>query len=488
ANIPRTEVDTRRPFLDYGLRSATAMALLQDLGEWLGRRLPATLTYDYPNIEALAGYLTGAFGDRARVAQGPILAPTAQRAALDDAIAIIGMGCRFPKAKNPDEFWELLKNGVDAITQVPPSRWKPVDLTVPWGGFVDEVDQFDPAFFGISAREAETMDPQQRLLLEVGWEALENAGIPVPSLAGSQTGVFVGIWQHDYHYHLPSEDQNLFFETGTAYSVNPARLAYSWDLRGPCKAIDTASSSSLVALHDACRSLRYGECDLVLAGGVNLILHPGVTQRFFASRILSPDGRCKTFDAGADGYVRSEGCGILVLKRGEDALRDGDRILALIRGSSVNHDGRTNGLVAPNGPAQQAVVRRALANAGVEPREISYIEAHGTGTPLGDPIEFNALKEVLMPGRAPDEICHIGSVKTNIGHLESSAGVAGVIKVVLAFAQGEIPPHINLKEFNPHIPIVDTLFSVPREPTPWRNERKLAGVSSQGNRMKVFLV
>nr|VFJ48280.1 MAG: myxalamid-type polyketide synthase MxaB [Candidatus Kentron sp. FM] len=480
ANIPRTEVDTRRPFLDYGLRSATAMALLKDLGEWLGRPLPATLTYDHPNIQALAGYLTRAFGDRARVVQSPTSTSTAQKAAPDDAIAIIGMGCRFPKAKNPDEFWELLKNGVDAITEVPPSRWKPVDLTVPWGGFVDEVDQFDPGFFGISAREAETMDPQQRLLLEVGWEALEDAGIAVPSLAGSQTGVFVGIWQHDYHYHLPSEDQNLFFETGTAYSVNPARLAYSWDLRGPCKAIDTACSSSLVALHDACRSLRQGECDLVLAGGVNLILHPGVTQRFFASRMLSPDGRCKTFDAEADGYVRSEGCGILVLKRREDALRDGDRILALIRGSAVNHDGRTNGLVAPNGPAQQAVVRQALANAGVKPREISYIEAHGTGTPLGDPIEFNALKEVLMPGRAPGEICHIGSVKTNIGHLESSAGVAGVIKVVLALAQGEIPPHINLKEFNPHIPIADTFFSVPRKPTPWPNECKLAGVSSFG--------
>ena len=487
ANIPRTEVDTRRPFLDYGLRSDTAKDLLKDLGEWLGRPLLATLTYDYPNIEALAEYLTHAFGDRVRVAKNPAADFTAQRSAADDGIAIIGMGCRFPKAKNPDEFWDLLKNSVDAITEVPPSRWTPVDLTVPWGGFIDDVDQFDPAFFGISAREAETVDPQQRLLLEVGWEALENAGIAADSLSGSQTGVFVGICHHDYNNLLLPVAENLYFETGNHFSISACRLSYLWDLRGPSKAVDTACSSSLVALHDACQSLRQGECGLALAGGVNLILHPGPTEHYAASRMLSPDGHCKTFDASADGYVRGEGCGVVVLKRVEDAMENGDPILAVIRGSAINQDGRTNGLTAPNGQAQQAVIRQALANAGVNTQEIGYIEAHGTGTPLGDPIEFNSLKEVLTPGRPPDEICYIGSVKTNVGHLEAAAGIAGLIKTVLVLQHREIPPHLHLKELSPHLAIADTPLSIPTQPTPWpenptsqSGRRKLAGVSSFG--------
>jgi len=278
---------------------------------------------------------------------------------------------------------------MDAITKVPTSRWMPTDASVPWGGFIDDVDQFDPAFFGISPREARSMDPQQRLLLEVGWEVLENAGVAVDSLASSRTGVFVGIWQRDCHYYLPSVGANLYFETGNSFSVIANRLSYLWDLHGPSKAVDTASSSSLVALHDACQSLRLGECDLALAGGANLMLHPSVTDRFSASRMLSPEGRCKAFGAGADGYVRGEGCGMVAIRRLEDALEGGDRILAVILGSAVNQDGRTNGLAAPNSRAQQAVIRQALANAGVVASEISYVEAHGTGTPLGDRTEFD---------------------------------------------------------------------------------------------------
>nr|VFK55470.1 MAG: malonyl CoA-acyl carrier protein transacylase [Candidatus Kentron sp. TUN]VFK61399.1 MAG: malonyl CoA-acyl carrier protein transacylase [Candidatus Kentron sp. TUN] len=481
ANIPSDDIDTRRPFLDYGLRSATAMDLLKELGEWLDRPLSATLTYDYPNINALARHLADA--------QKPNEIPEShismsgfhtRKSVNTDPIAIIGLSCRFPKAKNPDEFWQVLKNGVDTITEVPSSRRMPSEPAVLWGGFVDDVDLFDPAFFGISAREAETMDPQQRFLLEVGWEALEDAGIVVDSLAGSHTGVFIGIWQHDYNYHLSFADPNLYLESGTAFSVGAGRLSYLWNLQGPSQTVDTACSSSLVAIHDACQNLHLGECDLALAGGVNLILHPGVTDRFFASRMLSPDGRCKTFDVEANGYVRGEGCGILVLKREEDARRDGDRILAVIKGSAVNHDGRTNGLTAPSGPAQQAVIRHAHAHAGITGREIQYMEAHGTGTPLGDPIEFNALKEVLMPGRTSDQICWLSSVKTNIGHLESSAGVAGVIKIILAMQHQEIPPHLHLKTVSPHISLTDTLFSIPMEPTPWTSKQKFSGVSSFG--------
>nr|VFK60339.1 MAG: 8-amino-7-oxononanoate synthase [Candidatus Kentron sp. UNK]VFK69214.1 MAG: 8-amino-7-oxononanoate synthase [Candidatus Kentron sp. UNK] len=477
AGIPPEQIDTGRPFAHYGLNSVAAVGLSGDLGEWLGQPLAATLAYDYPTIDAMARYLAGP--------QALPLGPAIRKVSTNtDPIAIIGMGCRFPKAKNPDEFWQILKNGEDAIVRVPDSRWTPARAGVSWGGFIDHVDQFDPIFFGISPREAESMDPQQRLLLEIGWEALENAGIAPDSLAGTRTGVFIGISTHDYAEFLPDLDSDLHTRTGSAFSIAASRLSYLLDLRGPSKAIDTACSSSLVALHDACQSLRQGESDLVLTGGVNLMLSPGVTESFFAAGMLSPDGRCKTFDAKANGYVRGEGCGMVVLKRVKDARKDGDPILAVIRGSAINQDGRTNGITAPNGLAQQAVIRQALANAEVAASEISYVEAHGTGTPLGDPIEFNAFKAVLTPGRAPERICHIGSVKTNIGHLEAAAGIAGLIKTVLTLQHREIPPHLHLDERNPHLEIADTPLSIPMEPTPWSDEQpngqRLAGVSSFG--------
>nr|VFK48316.1 MAG: Acyl transferase domain-containing protein [Candidatus Kentron sp. TC] len=484
AGLSPDKIDTLRPFSHYGLDSAEAVSLSGELGEWLGQSFSPTIVYDYPNIDAMVQYLVGTQNADSYVADASISDASTRKSTHDDSIAIIGLGCRFPKAKDPDAFWRLLRNGIEAISRVPASRWVPTESSVPWGGFIGEVDQFDPIFFGISLREAEAMDPQQRLLLEVSWEALENSGIIPKTLAGSQTGIFVGISTHDYYDYLPSTGLDIYFNTGNAFSIAANRLSYLWDLHGPSKAIDTACSSSLVAFHDACQSLRQGECDLALAGGVNLMLSSGVTDSFSASQLLSPEGRCKAFDASANGYVRGEGCGIVVLKRATDAIEDGDAILAIVKGSAVNQDGRTNGITAPNGPAQQAVIRQAFSKAKISSREIGYIEAHGTGTPLGDPIEFNALKEVLAWDRFPEETCHIGSVKTNIGHLEAAAGIAGVIKTVLALQHREIPPHPNLRTFNPHLEIANTPFSIPTEPTPWPVDQsgraKLAGVSSFG--------
>ncbi|GAB1541022.1 hypothetical protein NUACC21_36910 [Scytonema sp. NUACC21] len=412
-----------------------------------------------------------------------------------EPIAIIGIGCRFPSADNPEAFWQLLGNGVDAITEVPKERWDidalydpkpatPEKMNTRWGGFLKQVDRFEPNFFNISPREAEPMDPQQRLLLEVAWEALENAGIAPQKLAGSKTGVFIGICNADYHRLLYQRYSriNAYSGTGTASSISANRISYMLDLRGPSVAIDTACSSSLVAVHFACQSLRNGESSMCLVGGVNLILSPEMGITFSQAQMMASDGRCKTFDAKADGYVRGEGCGVVILKRLKDAIRDKDNIQAIIKGSAINQDGLSNGLTAPNGLAQQAVIREALKNAGVTPAQISYVEAHGSATSLGDPIEFKSLKAVLMKGRQPDQPCWIGSVKTNIGHLEAAAGIAGLIKVVLSLQHGEIPPNLHLVQLNPYISLKGTTFSIPTERQPWvaGTEHRLAGVSSFG--------
>ncbi|MBE9170244.1 type I polyketide synthase [Pleurocapsales cyanobacterium LEGE 06147] len=408
-----------------------------------------------------------------------------------EPIAIIGIGCRFPSTKNPEEFWHLLRNGVDAITEVPKDRWNieafydprpatPGKMNTRWGGFLEQVDRFEPSFFEISPREAEQMDPQHRLVLEVAWEALENAGIARANLAGSQTGVFLGLSTIDYHRLLYKDYSYIgpYSGTGTGPCIAANRLSYLLNLRGPSMAIDTACSSALVAVHLACQSLQQKESELCLVGGVNLILSPEPTITFSQAQMMAADGRCKTFDAAADGYVRGEGCGIVVLKRVSDALKDGDNIQALIAGSALNQDGLSNGLTAPNGFAQQAVIRQALTNAGVAPTQISYVEAHGTGTSLGDPIEVKSLKSVLLEGRQPDQPCWIGSVKTNIGHLEAAAGIAGLIKVVLSLQHREIPPHLHLKQLNPYISLQKTPFSIPTECQPWVTEPRLAGVSA----------
>ncbi|UCD43737.1 MAG: AMP-binding protein, partial [Chloroflexota bacterium] len=438
-HLPASDIDPREPFTYYGLDSVEAVSLTGDLEIWLGRRLSPTLAWDYPNIKSLARYLAAETSDQAA------LVPTQFLGRTTDPIAVIGLGCRFPNAGDPEAFWQILHDGVDVIREVPKDRWDVDAIYDPgdgvcgkantrWGGFLDEVASFDPGFFGISPREAARMDPQQRLLLEVSYEALENAGQVVDQLAGSRSGVFIGISSYDYSQIQFSDPDSIdaYAGTGNAHSIAANRLSYSFDLRGPSMAVDTACSSSLVAVHMALQSLRSGESDLAIAGGVNVMLSPELTITFSQARMMAPDGRCKTFDAQANGYVRGEGCGIVVLKRLGDALRDGDNILALLRGSAVNQDGRSNGLTAPNGPSQQAVIRTALEDAAVQPTQISYVETHGTGTPLGDPIEIQSLRAVLDADRLPDQPYLVGSVKTNIGHLEAAAGVASLIKVVLS--------------------------------------------------------
>ncbi|HEV2132439.1 MAG TPA: polyketide synthase, partial [Longimicrobiaceae bacterium] len=412
-----------------------------------------------------------------------------------EPVAVVGMACRFPGgADTPEAFWHLLIEGRDGIAEVPADRWPagalydpnpdvPGKMATRWGGFLGGVDYFDATFFGISPREASQMDPQQRLLLEVSWEALESAGETLPRLNGSATGVFIGIHSHSSDYASLQmralEDVGTYTSTGTAHSIVANRLSYWLDLRGPSLAVDTACSSSLVAAHLAVQSLRAGECDLALAGGVNLLLSPEVTVALSRMRMMAADGRCKTFDARADGFVRGEGCGVVVLKRLSDAQANGDRILALIAGSATNQDGATNGLTAPSGLAQREVVRRALRDGRVNPARVSFVETHGTGTALGDPIEVEALAEVL--GRAGDEACLLGAVKTNMGHLEGAAGVAGLIKTVLALQHETIPPNLHFQEPNPHLTLAGTRFAIPTAARSWpAGTDRHAGVSSFG--------
>ena len=344
---------------------------------------------------------------------------------------------------------------------------------------------FDAAFFGIAPKEAASLDPQQRLLLEVSWEALEHAGRPPDRLLGTETGVFIGISGNEYGALQARADahQDLYFATGNSLAATAGRLSYVLGLQGPSMAVDTACSSSLVAVHLAVQSLRSGECSMALAGGVNALLSPDVTVTLCRAQMLSPAGQCRTFDASADGYVRGEGCGVIVLKRLSDAIRDGDRVLAVIAGSAVNQDGRSSGLTAPNGPAQEQVVRRALSNAGIAPSEVTYVEVHGTGTPLGDPIEVHALGGVFGDGRSADNPLLLGSVKTNIGHLEAAAGIAGLIKVALSLDHAEIPAHLHFTTPNPNIAWPDMPVKVSATHRTWPGDtkaRRIAGVSSFG--------
>ncbi|MFH0725407.1 MAG: beta-ketoacyl synthase N-terminal-like domain-containing protein, partial [Pseudomonadota bacterium] len=413
-----------------------------------------------------------------------------------EPLAIVGMGCRFPgKIVDAESYWNVLHQGMDVITAVPKDRWDidalydsdpdvPGKMSTRYGGFLPDVAAFDAPFFGISRREAIGMDPQQRLLLEVCWEAIEHAGISPAGLRGTPAGVFMGIGTFDYaglrYAQRDYEGVDSYFATGGVLSVAAGRLSYALGLTGPSMAVDTACSSSLVAVHLACQSLRSRECDLALAGGVNVILLPELSINFSRARMLSPDGRCKTFDASANGYVRGEGCGVIVLKRLSDATAAGDRILALVRGSAVNQDGPSGGLTVPSGPAQEAVIQRALSNSGVTANDVGYIEAHGTGTSLGDPIEVGALAKVFGDRPAADPLV-IGSVKTNIGHLEAAAGIAGVMKVVLSLQKGEIPAHLHFKTPNPHIAWEQLPFEIPTGPRSWPKGRKrLAGVSAFG--------
>ncbi|MFI6500216.1 SDR family NAD(P)-dependent oxidoreductase [Nonomuraea typhae] len=500
ARLPGTDVDPDRPLEEYGLSSRDAVGIAGELGELLGRELSPTLVWAHPTVNRLAGTLAG--HDRvadvldisdmsdsrdaraARDAAGApgaadaLGAPDASDVAEGAAIAVVGVGCRVPGAHGPEEFWRLLMAGHDAVGTVPDGRWEAFDDgsaatahvlagTTRHGGFLADVAGFDAEFFGIAPGEAAAMDPQHRLLLETAWEALEHAGIAPRSLRGSRTGVFTGISGNEYAYLTTADPARIdaWTATGAALSIAANRLSYLLDLRGPALAVDTACSSSLVATHLAVRSLRSGESDLALAAGVNLLLSPAVTIAFDQGGGTSPTGRCRAFDAAADGMVRAEGCGVVVLKRLPDALRDGDRVLAVVTATGVNQDGRSNGLVAPSPEAQEALLRQVHA------QPPAYIEAHGTGTYLGDPIEAGAIAAAF-----PDAHVLIGSAKSNVGHLEAAAGVTGLIKTVLALHHGVIPPSIHFTHPNPHISW--HRLSVTTSPVPWPSPR--AGVSSFG--------
>ncbi|NEQ05932.1 MAG: SDR family NAD(P)-dependent oxidoreductase [Moorea sp. SIO4E2] len=412
-----------------------------------------------------------------------------------EPIAIIGMSCRFPGGVNsPEAFWQLLHDGVDAIAEVPLARWNiddyydpspdaPGKLYTRDGGFISHIDRFDAPFFGISPREAQSLDPQQRLLLEVSWEAIERANIVPDKLFNSLTGVFIGIGSNDYLNQLATcEMPQAYWGTGNVPSAATGRLSYILGLTGPNLAVETACSSSLVSVHLACQSLRQRECHMALAGGVNLLLSPELSIVFSKAKMLSPDGRCKTFDASANGYVRGEGCGIIVLKRLSDAVANQDNILAVIRGTAVNQDGPSGGLTVPNGPSQVAVIRQALENGGVDPASVSYIEAHGTGTSLGDPIEVKAIGTVFGKTHSQENPLSVGTVKTNIGHLEVAAGIAGLMKVVLQLQQQKIAASLHFNQPNPYINWSDLPVEVSTQLTPWQRNGKsrLAGVSSFG--------
>jgi acyl transferase domain-containing protein/acyl carrier protein/NADP-dependent 3-hydroxy acid dehydrogenase YdfG len=477
-------------FRRLGVDSMMATSMLATLGAQLGRALSPTLAWEYPTPDALARHLAGEDAPAATEAS-----PAAIPSTHDEPVAIVGLACRFPSAPDPEAYWRLLRDGVDAIREPPADRWSldelfDADLGAPgkvatrWGGFLDDLTTFDAAFFGISPREARQMDPQQRLMLELSWEALEDSGIAPASLKDTRTGVFFGAMWMDYARLAEATVDRIVQHTATGQdlSIIPARVSYTLGLLGPSMAVNTACSSSLVAVHLARQSLLRGESRVALAGGVNLMVAPVSTITMSKFGAMAPDGRSKAFDSRANGYVRGEGGGVVVLKRLSDAIADGDRVYCVLRGSAVNNDGFSNGLTAPSPKAQEAVIRDACADARLAPNEVQYVEAHGTGTMLGDPIEAGALGATLGKGRPADAPLRIGSVKTNIGHLEAAAGIAGLIKVVLSMQHGQLPATLHYLKPNPHIPFEALRVRVQSKLEPWegQNGKRVAGVSSFG--------
>ncbi|MES5819905.1 beta-ketoacyl synthase N-terminal-like domain-containing protein [Streptomyces sp. RG80] len=473
------DVPMDRQLTDLGMSSRDAVALAAELSRATGCELPATLLWEASTGDALVARLCG-------TASGPaplVMAPGGPR----EPVAVVGVGCRLPGGVHgPGEYWELLSKGVDAVRRVPEDRWRdftafpPADAH-PYGGYLDDIAGFDADLFHITPREAALMDPQQRILLEVVHEALDHAAVPAASLAGTATGVFVGVSAPEYGQLTGSDPAAVdpWAPAGAALSITAGRLAYVLDTRGPCLAVDTACSSSLVAVHHACVSLWAGESETAIAAGVNLLLSPAVTVAFRRAGVLAPDGRCKPFSAAADGIGRGEGCAAVILKRLSHAERDGDRVLAVIRTTAVNSDGRSNGLMAPNPAAQRALLETAYTRAGLTPGQVDFVEAHGTGTPLGDPIEAGALATVLGAERDPDQPLLLGSVKGNLGHLESAAGIAGLVKTVLALRHDVIPPSLHCTGGSS---LGDDRLRVVTEPEPWPRYggTATAGVSAFG--------
>lgn len=475
------------PLREMGFDSLGLLELRMVLNQRFQITLDATFFFTYPTPLSIARY----FQEGSKNPETVFFKKRKPEFEEDNEIAIIGIGCRFPgNIHGVDNYWQMLEEGIDVVSEVPESRWKKnsySNLPIHQGGYLADVDKFDADFFNISPREAERMDPQQRILLEVTWQALEHAGIDPHSLRETQSGVYLGIFLNDYEKLLqnhPSIDEfDIYYSMGNSPSVAAGRLSYFLGLHGPAMVVNTACSSSLVAVHLACQSLRNGESSLALAGGVNLILSPEMSIAFAKAGMLSPDGRCKTFDTFANGYVRSEGCGIVVLKKLSDAINDQDSILGIIRGSAVNQDGASNGLTAPNRIAQEALFYKALADGKVSPQSISYVEAHGTGTALGDPIELKALLSVYGQERTKENPLVIGSAKTNLGHTEAAAGIAGLIKVILALQHKKIPPHLHFSQLNSHIDFNQIPVVIPTTVLDWQSkgdEPLYAGVSSFG--------
>ncbi len=457
SRVPREAIDPDRPLASFGFDSLRTLQLVESLETRLGRSIARTVPWDKPSISSIAEHLSGSapVAEPEPGSEERRTRPAASRDSRREDVAVVGMACRFPGADNPQAFWRLLREGSDAIRELPAERWNlsvlhdPTPLrrgrmSTKLAGTLDRVDGFDAALFHISPREAPHLDPQQRLFLELGWEALEDAGQAPDSLRETETGVFAGVYQNDY-FELQAGDPNQideYYGTGILLSVVANRLSYFLGLQGPSLVVDTACSSSLTAVHLACQALREGDCSLALAGGVSLMLSPGPMIYFSQLRTLAPDGRCKAFSRDADGFVRSEGGAVVVLKPLPRALADSDHIYAVVRGSAVNHGGRSNGLMAPNPDAQRRVIRKALERAEIEGAAVSYLEAHGTGTALGDPIELESIRAELLTARGPDRPLYLGSVKGNLGHLEAAAGIAGLMKVALMLDRGEMVPHV----------------------------------------------
>ncbi|MDT5159902.1 MAG: hypothetical protein QOC90_212, partial [Mycobacterium sp.] len=494
--VDAAEIREDAGFFDLGMDSLMAVELRRRMEQAVGKELPATLAMDYPRLSDVADYLLGDVLGLGQRASATASQPAVVTTPTDEPIAIVSVACHFPGASDPEAFWEVLSGAIDAIREVPEDRFDidefydpdpdtPGKIYSRFGGFLDSVDGFDPEFFGISPREAVWIDPQQRLMLETAWEGLERAGYSPASLRGSRTGIFVGVGANEYAHLLSADSVEKIephFITGNALNAISGRVAFALGLEGPAVAVDTACSSSLVAVHQACQALHSGDCDMALAGGVNVLLSPVSIIAASRARMLSPVGRCKTFDASADGYVRSEGCGILVLKRLSDAERDGDRVCAVIPASAVNQDGASSGLTVPNGGAQQRLIATALDRAGLEGGDVDYLEAHGTGTPLGDPIEVQAAAAAYGASRDADRPLLMGSVKTNIGHTESASGAAGLIKVVLSLQHEVLPQSLHFDRPSPHVPWDSLPVRVVDEAIPWQaNGRpRRAGVSSFG--------
>jgi acyl transferase domain-containing protein/acyl-CoA synthetase (AMP-forming)/AMP-acid ligase II/NAD(P)-dependent dehydrogenase (short-subunit alcohol dehydrogenase family) len=480
--LPEESLDADVPLAAQGMGSLAAVDFAERLSSVLGEEVPVALLFDHSTPRSLAAALSGTSAPRRQAARGPA-----------EPIAVIGLSCRFPgEASDPEGFWSLLERGSDAVGEVPSWRWKVADWFDPdpaapgrtisrWGGFLNELRDFDAEFFGFSAPEAATVDPQERLLLETAWEALERAGQRPDSLQGSATGVYVGLTGFEYQVQLLEDPQRIggWSLMNSTHSGIVGRLSYRLGLEGPNVALDTACSSSLVAIHAACQALRAGECEVALAGGVNVLLDPRGFVALSKAGALSPTGRCRTFSSEADGYVRAEGCGVLVLKPLAQAQADGDTVLAVIRGSAVNQDGRSNGFTAPSGRAQEALIRAALHQAGLAAGDIDYVECHGTGTPLGDPIEVQALAQVFGEREPP---LLVGSVKSQIGHAEAAAGVAGVIKTILALRARRVPASLHAETLNPRIPWEELPIEVVRVGRDWprRGGPGRAGVSAFG--------